>query len=70
MKLDPEQQRILALRDQYAQVGINYDKATRRFLAQHEGEVAPEAAVFVDTRPTLKFSKSELEDLRAQAAQL
>jgi lipopolysaccharide biosynthesis regulator YciM len=36
--LTKEQQQVLTLRDQYAQQGVNYDKATRRFLEEHSDE--------------------------------
>lgn len=58
MKLDPEQERILALRAQYAQRGINYDKATRRFLEQHAQE---------DLTPTIKLLPVALNQLRDQS---
>jgi hypothetical protein len=70
MKLNPEQTRILAKRARYAQMGINYDKATRRFLAEHGLDNDEGAAEeFIDQRPTLKFSPEELTAAIAKAAQ-
>jgi hypothetical protein len=57
MKLNPEQLRVLGLRDQYAKIGVNYDKATRRFLEQHAGE---------DLLPTIKLLPVAVDRLRAQ----
>jgi hypothetical protein len=53
--LTKEQQRIIALRDHYAQQGINYDKATRRFLEQHAED---------DQVPTEKLIPVALDKLR------
>jgi hypothetical protein len=57
MKLGPEQKRTLDLRDQYAQQGINYDKATRRFLEQHAQE---------DPMPTIRLLPVAIDMLRAK----
>jgi hypothetical protein len=54
MPLSYEQRQELVIRDQFAQHGINYDKATRRFL---EGD---------DRRPTMKIRLNELEVLLSQ----
>ena len=56
--LTPEQERILALRAQYARIGVNYDKATRRFLEQHAQE---------DPMPTIKLLPVALNQLRDQS---
>lgn len=65
MNLTKEQQQELVIRDQYAQVGINYDKTTKRFLAQHgvtpEQELQP-----IDQRPTLRLIPVVVEALRLQ----
>lgn len=56
--LTPEQERILTLRAQYARIGVNYDKATRRFLEQHAQE---------DPTPTVKLLPVVVDQLRAQS---
>lgn len=56
--LTPEQQQELILRDRWAQLGINYDKATRRFLAEHDMDADP------NQRPTIKIRSLDLERLR------
>lgn len=63
MELTQEQQRILAIRAQYAQIGINYDKATRRFLEQHAEE-----PVVDDRRPTVKIPVAVIDELRLRLA--
>lgn len=57
MKLNQEQSRKLALRDYYAQGGINLDKATTRFLETHGG---------AEDRDTLRLIPVEAEKLRLQ----
>ena len=50
-----EQQRIIALREHYAQQGINYDKSTRYFLEKHADD---------DQRPTEKLIPVAIDKLR------
>jgi len=59
VELTEEQKRILTLRSYYAQMGINYDKATRHFLERHSVVQAVE-----DPRPTLKIPVAVIEELR------
>jgi|WetSurMetagenome_2_1015567.scaffolds.fasta_scaffold201851_3 hypothetical protein len=58
--LTPEQERTLALRDRYARIGVNYDKATRRFLEQHAQE---------DPMPTIKLLPVTINLLLEQSRQ-
>lgn len=59
VQLNQDQKRTIALKNQYAQCGINYDKATRRIVERD-----------IHTRPTLKAIPIEYEEFRLQTVSL